>query len=52
LKPRILLRRDVVRQIHGDRRKRTWIARETGLSIRVITGIKLLSVEAALERYC
>lgn len=49
---RVRLRRDVVCQIHRDKRKRTWIARELGLSIRIISGIKSLPIEAAIEKYC
>jgi hypothetical protein len=52
LKQWLQLRQDLVRQIHGDHRKRTWIARELRLSIRIITGIKSLPIEAAIEKYC
>lgn len=49
---KVLLNCKVVEKVHADRRKKTWIARETGLPIRVVSGIKSMPLKAAIERYC
>jgi hypothetical protein len=41
-----------VRAIQLDKRKRTWVAMETGLTVYVINNIKQLPLPAAIEKYC
>lgn len=42
----------VVEKIHRDIRKKTFIARELRMAPRVITQIKSLPLQAAIDRFC